>query len=234
MQRLVWTPDLVTRFWDDVSSTRLMEMSFFRTGGRGLFSIIGHYFRPGASCLDIGAGDGDLAQWASDRGCKVALMEPSEKRQAAIREKPFASSPNFLGFIEPSSNDLFDIVIATEVIEHVLDEQMDDFLGALKKHIKPGGTLIITTPNEEDLELAMAYCPVSGTLFHRWQHVRSFSAESLATLLSGAGFRPIEVRRVDYSDYRLPRFFRWPLTLLRKLRSTNPPALVYIGAQGVA
>lgn len=33
-----------------------------------------------------------------------------------------------------------------------------------------GGALIITTPNEENLEDNMVYCPVSNTIFHRWQH----------------------------------------------------------------
>jgi hypothetical protein len=56
----------------------------------------------------------------------------------------------------------------------------------------------VTTPNNEDLELGMAYCPVSNTLFHRWQHVRSFTGESLSCLLSRHGISPIVVHRVEF------------------------------------
>ena len=37
-------------------------------------------------------------------------------------------------------------------------------------------------------------------MFHRWQHVRSFSAESLTALLNEHGFEPVVVHRLELSD----------------------------------
>jgi 2-polyprenyl-3-methyl-5-hydroxy-6-metoxy-1,4-benzoquinol methylase len=39
----------------------------------------------------------------------------------------------------------YDVVIATEVIEHIVDT--DGFLSECAAHLKPGGTLILSTPN---------------------------------------------------------------------------------------
>lgn len=200
MQRLVWTPELVNKFWNGVSQTKLGDISFCKTGGHRLFDFVGHLFKPGTSCLDVGAGDGDLAQMAADRGCMVAVLEPSQTRQEAIRKQVFTKTSQFLGFVERDSKQKFDLVVATEVIEHVLDEDMDEFLNLLQRSLKPGGVLLITTPNEEDLELNMAYCPVSDVMFHRWQHVRSFTTTSLVDLLSRIGFAKQTTHRVSYES----------------------------------
>ena len=50
------------------------------------------------------------------------------------------------------------------------------------------------------MELQSAYCPSCSTLFHRWQHVRSFTPESLADLLAGAGFEREFLGLADFAD----------------------------------
>jgi hypothetical protein len=87
-----------------------------------------------------------------------------------------------------------------EVIEHILDEQLDATLRRLADLTRPGGILVVTTPNNEDLELGMVYCPVSNTLFHRWQHVRSFTDISLAALLAQYGFEALVTHHVEFND----------------------------------
>ena len=87
-----------------------------------------------------------------------------------------------------------------EVIEHILDEQLDETLGRLAALTKPAGTLVVTTPNNEDLDLGMAYCPVSNLLFHRWQHVRSFTRETLCAVLDRFGFDEVVTHHVSFDD----------------------------------
>ena len=48
--------------------------------------------------------------------------------------------------------------------------------------------------------IEMCVCPADGSLFHRWQHVRSFCADSLTALLADHGFAPIVVHRLELSD----------------------------------
>jgi hypothetical protein len=47
----------------------------------------------------------------------------------------------------------------------------------------------------------MVYCPVSNLLFHRWQHVRSLTPESLAALLAPHGFRVVVTHLIEFSKF---------------------------------
>lgn len=200
-QKIEWTRELVGKFWDGFSQTRLEELSFGRSAGPKLLEFIGHHLTPGLKCLDYGAGEGSLVSLLLDKGCQVAAWEPSPERRAEIIARGVENNERFLGFIDSAGAEVFDVVIASEVIEHILENDLDDVLAEFRRFLRPGGLLIITTPNNEDLELGSCYCPVSDTVFHRWQHVRSFTAESLDDLLSGAGFRRIEDHRVDFSTF---------------------------------
>ena len=165
-----------------------------------------------ARCLDFGAGDGDLTALLVAEGHRVAALEPSAERRRTL-ERRLGASPNFLGVIDPETTEPFDIVLMVEVIEHILEDELDGALHLLSCLVRPGGTLIVTTPYDEDLELAMAVSPETGLLFHRWQHVRSFTPESLGELLSRYGFDPIihhgfdHTVRLDARSAREPK--RW-------------------------
>ena len=50
---------------------------------------------------------------------------------------------------------------------------------------------MVTTPNNEDLSKSLICNPIDGSLFHRWQHVRSWSKESLTKKLEDFNFKPI-------------------------------------------
>ena len=44
-------------------------------------------------------------------------------------------------------NDLLDVVIASEVLEHISDHDLNDVLKNIKKSLKPAGKLLVTIPN---------------------------------------------------------------------------------------
>ena len=198
-RRIRWTPALVERFWQGFSQTRLVEHSFSRQGGRSLIIAVDHLLPRSGEILDYGAGDGDLVQMMCERGLKASAYEPSEKRSETLKNR-LQKYTDFLGIIKPETQKSFDVVIAAEIIEHVLDEQIDICLRRIHSFVRPEGVLIVTAPNNEDLDLGMAYCPVSNTLFHRWQHVRSFTDRSLADLLSQYGFQEIASHHVEFND----------------------------------
>lgn len=198
-QRICWTPELVDRFWNGLSQTRLGEFSFSKLGGRSLIVAVDHLLPPEGQILDFGAGDGYLIKLMCERGLHVAAYEPSEGRIENLRSM-LESHTGFLGVEGASSTEQYDFVMMAEVIEHILDEQLDKTLRRVSDFVKPGGVLVVTTPNNEDLELGMAYCPVSNTLFHRWQHVRSFTKDSLVELLAQYGFDEIATHHVGFND----------------------------------
>lgn len=208
-ERLVWTAELVERFWNGVARTRLVELSFSRVAGAQLLPLLRPYLRPDGRHLDFGAGDGSLTQLLAREGFAVAALEPAAARRAEL-EARLAGAANFLGALAPdAADDSFDVVLMVEVIEHLLDADLDPALRLIGRLLRPGGTLIVTTPNNEDLDLGMAVCPVTGLMFHRWQHMRSFTRDSLAALLVRHGFTPVVHHEFDAAqDLAAPLFRR--------------------------
>jgi SAM-dependent methyltransferase len=198
-RRLEWTPELVGRFWDGFAQTRLVEFSFSKQAGRSLLIAVDHLLPREGRILDFGAGDGYLIELMLQRGLKAAGYEPSSGRRRLLHSS-LVGSTGFLGVVGNGNWQTFDVVLMAEVIEHILDKQLDATLKRLGRWTKPGGSLIVTTPNDEDLELGMIYCPVSNVLFHRWQHVRSFTRESLCALLDGYGFDEVVTHLVGFDD----------------------------------
>lgn len=198
-QRIRWTPEMVNRFWNGFSKTRLVEYSFSRQAGRSLLVAIDHLLPKKGRILDFGAGDGDLVRLMSDRGLRAAAYEPSESRSQKLIEK-LQRCLHALGIEGLYSKAAFDVVLLVEVLEHIIDEQLEDQLNRLKAFTKDGGLIIVTVPNNEDLDLGMAYCPVSNLLFHRWQHVRSFTAESLVQLMASHGFQEVVTHHVEFIE----------------------------------
>ncbi len=232
-ERLKWTPELVGRFWDGFSQTQLTQFSFSRQAGRALLIAIDHLLPCGGEVLDFGAGDGHLVRLLCERGFHATAYEPSEGRRQNL-ERSLAGIEHFGGVIGRNATCKFDLVIMAEVIEHILDEELDVTLGRLPELMKPGRTLVVTAPNNENLELGMTYCPVSNMLFHRWQHVRSFTEKTLADMLRRYSFEEIVTHRVSFDDAVYRQFdTRSPMTpkeeqlpdYIRKLRR-NEKALI--------
>ncbi len=234
-EMLTWTPELVEKFWDGFSKTRLVEMSFSLLAGRSLIIAVDHLLPPDGRILDYGAGNGHLIKLMSDRNLQAAAYEPSKSRAQDLISS-LESAPGFIGVIDENAQDSFDVIIMAEVIEHILDDNLDASLKRVASLTEPGGTLIVTTPNNEDLDLGMSYCPVSNVLFHRWQHMRSFNKESLPDLLSKYGFDEVATHQVAFDEeYYVPTDPIWGGTekgtdlpsYIKELRQNRP---VWIGA----
>lgn len=244
-QRLQWTPELVERFWDGIRQSRLTEFSFSRQAGKALVLSIEHLLARRGTALDFGAGDGDLVALLLERGYHVAAHEPSEIRQKALAER-FGRHSNFAGIVGSAERRTFQTVLLCEVIEHILDEDFDGVMGRVSALTTPGGRIVVTTPNNEDLELGMCYDPLTNIMFHRWQHVRSFTARSLAQTLERYGFEELVTHQIGLDNNLFVPFDRlWGgaspevdlPSYIAQIRSNLPTTvgtennLVYIGTK---
>ena len=112
------------------------------------------------------------------RGLNAAGFSRPESAGGSLRAAwRFAG---FLGVVGNANLLTSNVVLMVEGSGTILDAQLDATLQRMARWTKPGGTLIVTTPNNEDLELGMIYCPVSNVFFHRWQHVRSLRVKAFA------------------------------------------------------
>ena len=217
MKSLEWTDERIEKFWNHQSSEYFSELI-----GPRLLDMVEPIESP---ILDYGCGSGALMGYLLDRGHEVSGVEVSGtegiwKRFGGHPRFGYATSPDRLV-------GRFRTIFLVEVIEHLSDAHLSETLGRIWDALYPGGTLIITTPNDEDLSKSLVYCPECEHEFHRMQHVRSWNSETLSGELSFRGFE-VETHETDFScDLR--RKPLWTLyTLPRYLMGRKFPHLLCI------
>jgi 2-polyprenyl-3-methyl-5-hydroxy-6-metoxy-1,4-benzoquinol methylase len=239
---LVWTPAMVRNFWDYQS--RFPQVYFSFQHGPQIVELLGRHVAPGATVVDYGCGAGDLIAALLPAGYRVLAVDVSPDSVAAV-ERRFHGVEGFLGAAVlsqgGSGQPAADAAVVLEVVEHLYDDQLDALVTTLRTLVKPGGVVLFSTPNEEDLERAMILCPVTNTLFHRRQHVRAWSAASLSDALARRGFAVLEARALDLktligrSGWRI-RCRHLVRALKRRLRCAldakrKPPHLIAVARQ---
>ncbi|MGO9239980.1 MAG: class I SAM-dependent methyltransferase [Bryobacteraceae bacterium] len=105
-------------------------------------------FRPvrGRRVVEIGCATGALLAELQRRGAEVCGVEPN--LEAAKKAQELLQAPVYTGTIEmvaPADLARADVIVAFEVIEHVTSPRW--FLERLRGLLKPGGQLVLTTPN---------------------------------------------------------------------------------------
>ena len=187
-----WTPSEVTRFWDFISQTQPGAYFSDRVGS----NIAWNFRREIASAdrvLDYGCGSGRFLEEILAFPCTAAGYDTSPKSREITRSRVGHQS-QFLGVLGTDDisdhSGTFDLAFCLEVVEHLYDDQLDAALAEVYSLLRTGGRFVVTTPNDEDLSENWICNPTTGTVFHRWQHVRSWTAQSLSERLSDAGFEP--------------------------------------------
>ncbi|MGC2201796.1 MAG: class I SAM-dependent methyltransferase, partial [Stellaceae bacterium] len=197
--QLTWTEELIRTFWDGVGCCHLDDLSFGKLAGAKFLQSVRDHIPAGAEICDFGAGSGHLAELLLSDGFATGVYEPSPGRGEKLRER-LANYDRFLGVIGPSDRRLFDIVLMTEVVEHVPDRLLEQTLNQVKRLLRDSGIVIVTTPNNENVAQAHVLCPVCRKTFHPWQHLTSFTPQSLEEVLNRNGFERRFLGLVDFSD----------------------------------
>ena len=99
--------------------------------------------------------------------------------------------------IIPFPDETFDFVVSFETIEHVDDDV--GFVREIRRVLRPGGSLLISTPNEE-------VSAPDGVPINAW-HAREYTLAGLiATLREGGGF---EIRDIAQQTFPAPKTLHW-------------------------
>lgn len=110
------------------------------------------------------------------------------------------------------ADNCFDIILCNHVLEHI--EKDFDVLMNLQRMLKPGGLLILGTPNEGAFLWQFNYRVIQPKIMRITDHVHFYTARMLERLLKEAGFQIEEIKFMGWGvphtgvDKRL-RQYKW-------------------------
>ena len=137
------------------------------------------------SLLEIGAGEGYGAALFARVAERVVAIEYDA---AAVRHAVGRyTGPTFVqanGAALPVGDRACNVAAALQVIEHIWDQPQ--FLAQCRRVLRPGGTLLVTTPNR------LTFSP-GDALPHNPFHSHEFTAAELASLVNACGFAHVEI-----------------------------------------
>ena len=186
------------RLSDDDLEKSILDERYIENQAANLASCVGNL--EGTEVCDLGTGKGLLAKALLARGAKrVTVIDISLSYLDRLREvpniRPILANAENLPFFET-----FDVVVSTDVMEHVLN--VGSFLFALNLEVKKGGVVYIRVPYRESL---LRYSTHLGCSY-RFVHLRSFNKDTLRIYLEDAGF-VIKEFRLDGFNLSTPRKF---------------------------
>lgn len=169
--------------------------------------------------LDIGAGHGALTKKLHELGYPVSACDlfPEIFMYDKIACRKVDISQGF-----PYQDNDFDIAIAVEVSEHIIDHEV--FFRELSRILKPNGILYITTPNIVSMKSRMQFLfrgffysfkQLEMTNYNGLQHIASLTLDQYNYVAIKNGFKASEVdidKKQRTSRWIL--FFLWPFLML--------------------
>ena len=142
--------------------------------------------------LDVGCSSGYLARRLVERGATVVGIDSDESAAAEARgvcEEVLVGDVESIELPFPDSS--FDVVLCGDLIEHLRDPEA--FLVRVRPLLRPGGKLVLTTPNVANWAMRV------GLLAGRWRytdrgildstHTHLFTKKTLEQTLDAAGYR---------------------------------------------
>ncbi len=149
--------------------------------------------RLGMRVLDLGCGAGEFTALAAEAGASVVGIEVAQA--ALVRARTAHPGVDFrsteIDGPLPLADNSFELVWASEVIEHVADTAR--WLSEVRRVLVPGGRLLITTPSHGRLRLAIG--GIERFSEPLGDHLHLYTRRSLRELLVQFGFGEIEIRQ---------------------------------------
>lgn len=175
-----------------------------------LFYLGKKYFIPGAKFLDIGSLFGYVCLGYQSIGYDSSGLDLKEYvEQFANRFKEWGIDNRACDLEResmPFSDNEFDLIMASEVLEHFRFHPLK-FFKETNRVMKPGGHLIITTPNlirlNNVLKLILGRSINWDINDEYWDgaHTREFTASEIMSLAKKTGFK---LEKIEYKNFSYP------------------------------
>ena len=137
--------------------------------------------------LDLGCGRGEALALLRERGVAARGVDSSERMVALCRERGLdAAAGDLFEHLAGTEEGSLGAVVSFHVVEHLPPEALDRLVRLAWRALRPGGVLILETPNPLSLVVAARNFWLDPT------HVRPVHPEALQLLLQQAGFAAVE------------------------------------------
>lgn len=164
-----------------------------------------------AKILDLGCGSGFLVEFLKEDGyADVTGVDASKEQVARAQQKGLpvlhGDAVHYL-----TQSDRYDVIFNTDFIEHLTKDEIVDFLTRIRKALKPGGYVVIQTPNASSIYGMTAR-------YQDFTHETAFTGRSLEQVLVACDFNRIMVRDNSIPfGFRPRRLLRWYLSQILRL-----------------
>jgi 2-polyprenyl-3-methyl-5-hydroxy-6-metoxy-1,4-benzoquinol methylase len=117
-----------------------------------ILELVQKVAQPGAKILDVAASQGNFSLWLAELGYNVTWNDLREELIDYVKLKYEKGKIQFVpgNIFSLNFDSWFDVVLITEIIEHVAHP--DEFLKKIAQLVKPGGYILMTTPNGEYIQ----------------------------------------------------------------------------------
>jgi 2-polyprenyl-3-methyl-5-hydroxy-6-metoxy-1,4-benzoquinol methylase len=139
--------------------------------------------------LDIGCGVGEFMLTLREMGFAVEGIDGNREQMDMVASMGFEGKVADLESGLPYPNESFLLVTCLELIEHIA--RTEDLLKEIHRILRPGGYLLLSTPNFSFLNNRLHYLfgepPCNEGL-----HLRYFTKQAFESLLTRTGFRIVQ------------------------------------------
>ena len=203
--------ELAADWWDPKGSSAMLHrlnpvrLGFLRAAVDSHWLGTSQALKPlgGKRALDVGCGAGLLCEPLARLGAAVTGVDAAAENIEAARAHAAGAGLAIdyrWGDVGELGLEGYDLVTAFEVIEHVADKPA--FFSALAAALKPGGLMVLSTPNRTPLSrlLLVEGAERLGAIPRGTHHWSDFvTPDELCLLLADAGLAMAEPRGIAWS-----------------------------------
>ena len=170
------------------------------------------------SILDVGCGDGRITNRLVNLYPKVVAVDISKAALQHVHAETIHGAAENL----PFENRSFDLVMATELLEHLPKQVYRQALREIQRISRRW--ILVGVPWKEQLSLSHSRCIRCGTVFHVNYHCRSFDESSLRKLFA-PDFRLVKLDLTGGKVRRYNAFLLWIKQHLGGIWARTPATL---------
>lgn len=157
--------------------------------------------------LDLGCGDGNHLPWLAAYAGRLYGSDYNMTRLARARHLAPAATLFMADILDyPAEDGAFDLVFFHHVIEHIPDDQAA--LATVRRILRPGGLLVLGTPNEGCWWWQLAY-KRAPEVRATTDHVHFYTADTLTAKMESAGLAVTEVHHMGWGPPDFTLDGRW-------------------------